>query len=286
MQRQEQMQFFITELADSLPADIAGRVRCVRSWPVLASIVLHGVLFFLILFCGVREPVGVAGVGRIALSFFEVGLGSLPNASGLHTAPLPQGVLAEAPPEQKGQSESPAMPEDAIPLHEQLPVTKGQQATRALRAKQPQRPQQVALASRTQGEQGIRTASLGGIPVQPTGESGLDALATRGSVADDGNPFGFSLGEVNGKPKVVKRVPVVYPVEARKKGIIGQVLVRFHLDEKGTVSHLHIKNAEPPDIFNQNALVALMQWRFQPAIHNNRPVPVWVELPLEFHLRQ
>jgi protein TonB len=101
----------------------------------------------------------------------------------------------------------------------------------------------------------------------------------------DGRPFGFSLGEVSVQPKVLKSVPVVYPVEARRKGITGQVLVRFHLDENGTVSHLHIKSAEPPEIFDRNTLTSLRQWRFEPAKHNRKAVPVWVEMPIEFDLR-
>jgi protein TonB len=119
------------------------------------------------------------------------------------------------------------------------------------------------------------------MPDQPDGASGAPAA----DMVGDGRPFGFALGEVSGKPKVVRIVQVVYPVVARKKRITGQVLVRFHLDEHGTVSHLHVKSAEPPDIFDRNTLTALRQWRFQPASHNSRAVPVWVELPIEFELR-
>jgi len=124
-----------------------------------------------------------------------------------------------------------------------------------------------------------------GVPERPAGEGAMDALATSGAVPGDNRPFGFSLGEVSGKPRVASSVPVVYPVDARKKRITGHVLVRFHLDEKGMVSHLHIKSATPPDVFNQNALTALKQWRFQPAIYNGKAVPVWVEMPIEFVLR-
>jgi protein TonB len=141
------------------------------------------------------------------------------------------------------------------------------------------------VVSGTQGEDGARRGSVAGRLEHSAEGDDLGNLATPGAVVNDGRPFGFALGEVSGKPKVLKSVPVVYPVEARKRGITGQVLVRFHLDENGTVSHLHVKSAEPPDIFNQNALNALRQWRFQPARHNKRAVSVWVELPIEFDLR-
>ena len=268
MPRQDQRQLFAEGAADSLPTEIANRPRRARSWPVLASIALHGLVFFLILLGDASAPVGAVGTGGGILPVFEVVLVSLKRGSGENAPPQAQDMLTDPPQEQKRQPEAASMPEDATPLRVERPQKSRQQATRALRKEQPQRPQQTTVVSGTQGE------------------NGLGSLATPGDAAGSGRPFGFSLGEVSGKPKVVKSVPVVYPMEARKKGITGQVLVRFHLDENGTVSHLHIKYAQPPDIFNQNALASLRQWRFQPANHNRKAVPVWVELPVEFALRQ
>ena len=262
-----------------MPTEIADRPPCVRSWPILASIVLHGALLCLLLLGGSGEPVGAAGTGGGVLSVFEVGLVSLTSGPKQNTAPQGQDMLTEPDPtpEQKQQAES-----DATALHVERPPKHEQQQPQSRR---PERAQQAAAVTETQGENGVARTDLGGMPDRPTGEGGLGTHAAPGAVAGDGRPFGFQLGEVNGKPKVVKSVPVVYPVEARKKGITGQVLVRFHLDENGTISHLHIKSAEPPDIFNQNTLAALRQWRFQPAKHNRQTVPVWVELPIEFALR-
>ena len=285
MPRQDQRQLFAAGATDSLPAKRIDQQPYSRWWSALASITLHGMLLFLILFGGSGGLVGMVGAGGNALSVFEVGLVSLPSASGQNTAPEAQDMLTAPPPEQKRQPEVAIMPEDATSLRVERPLKNGQKATRAQRTEQPQILQKSAAALGTQKEDGVRHASLSGISDQSSGKSGLDTLATSGTVPGDGRPFGFSLGEVNGQPKVVKSVPVVYPVEARKKGITGQVLARFHLDETGVVSHLHIKSAEPPDIFNQNTLAALRQWRFQPASHNKKVVPVWVELPVEFELR-
>jgi protein TonB len=236
---------------------------------------LHGVLLGVIVFGPTGAPAGVAGSGP--LSLFDVALLAPPNGSG-------QGA-AEPPPdsgsEQKQEPQAPVEPEDARPLQVECPQKKEPQPTPKRR---PERTQaQGAAVSGMQGEDGARRQSAGEMSDNPDGASG--ALAAPGAAAGDGRPFGFSLGEVSGKPKVVRSVQVAYPVEARKKGITGQVLVRFHLDANGTVSHLHIKNAEPPDIFDRNTLAALRQWRFQPASHNSRTVPVWVELPIEFELR-
>jgi len=285
MLRQDQKQFFAAGISDSLPAKRAEQQSCARWWSLLASIALHGMLLFLILFGDFGTTVGLAGEGGSILSFFEVGLTSLPGGPGQSAAPQVKKVFSDSSPKQKQQPESAAAPEDAIPSQVEPLKKDEKQATWEQQPEQAQGPQQGADVSGTHLEGGVHQGSGGGTADQHAGEGGLYALASSDAMAYGGRPFGFSLGQVSSKPKVVKSVPVVYPVEARKKRITGQVLVRFHLDEKGTISHLHIKSAEPANVFDQNTLAALRQWRFQPATHNKKAVPVWVELPLEFHLR-
>ena len=257
-----------------------------RWWPLFASMALHGTLLFLILFGDFSGTIGMVNIGGSALPAFDVGLVSLPNRSGQRTAPqAKKEMFADSSPKQKQQPESAVVPEDAIYLQVERLKKNEQQATRIQQPDRAQAPQQDAAVSGAHKEYGTRRDSDGGIAGQHAVRDDSGAFAYSGTVADNGRPFGFSLGEVSSKPKVVKSVSVVYPMEARKKMITGQVLVRFHLDEKGTVSHLHIKSAHPPDVFDQNTLAALRQWRFQPAIHNKKTVPVWVELPLEFQLR-
>ena len=99
------------------------------------------------------------------------------------------------------------------------------------------------------------------------------------------SPFGFSLSEVDSHPSVLRRVQPVYPETARSKKITGRVLLRFLLTENGDISHLHVKYAEPRDVFDNVSLAAVRQWRFAPARKDGRAVPVWVELPMQFDLR-
>jgi TonB family protein len=78
---------------------------------------------------------------------------------------------------------------------------------------------------------------------------------------------------------------VRYPETARKQGLVGHVLLRFHLDEKGGMSQLHVVQAEPPGVFEKAALAAVREWRFAPAERNGVPVAYWAELPMPFVLR-
>ena len=257
---------------------------------------LHGALAFLILLGGVRGAGDVAGANGGALSVLEVsllsppgGLGGRPQTPDAPTDALPSPMqqpevieTTDAIPSQAQESETAGTPEDAVPLRLEQPQKSGRQAARTRRSEREQRPQPKAPVAGRQEENGLRRDGAGGMVDQGAGEG---ASGTPAAAAGDEKPFGFPVGEVSGKPQVLQSVPVVYPVEALKKRMNGQVLVRFHLDESGRVSHLHVKNAQPPDIFNRNTLAAVRRWRFQPAIHNGRTVPVWVELPVEFELR-
>ena len=235
---------------------------------------LHGVLLGVILLGHSGAP---AGVADSPLSLIDVTLLAPPQGSGENTTDR------ESHPDPPGQTHQPeaAPPEEARPLRVERPQKHEAQPTPKQRPKRAQA--QAPAVSETQREDGDSRERVAGIAKDPDGRAG--APAAPGAADGDGRPFGFSLGEVSGKPKVLQSVQVAYPVEARKKGITGQVLVRFHLDEHGTVSHLHIKRAKPPDIFDRNTLAALRLWRFQPASRNSKAVPVWVELPIEFALR-
>jgi protein TonB len=90
---------------------------------------------------------------------------------------------------------------------------------------------------------------------------------------------------VDSKPKVLSRSKVRYPEMARKNKITGHVLLRFYLDEKGSIFRLQVIKAEPPGIFEDAALASVKQWQFAPAMKDGRPVPFWVELPMPFILK-
>jgi protein TonB len=73
------------------------------------------------------------------------------------------------------------------------------------------------------------------------------------------------------KPAVRKGlVPVeiikpVYPREAIRAGIQGgKVVCLLNVDEKGNVTEVKIKSAEPPRVFDREVVRTLMQWKFIP----------------------
>ena len=66
-------------------------------------------------------------------------------------------------------------------------------------------------------------------------------------------------------------VPVViirpiYPREAAMNGTEGWVKVEFTITEVGTVKSPRVVDAQPPRIFNREAIRAILKWKFKPRV--------------------
>jgi protein TonB len=58
----------------------------------------------------------------------------------------------------------------------------------------------------------------------------------------------------------------MYPREAAIAGIEGWVRIEFTITETGAVKDPAIVDAEPPGIFNREAMRALLKWKFKPRV--------------------
>lgn len=68
--------------------------------------------------------------------------------------------------------------------------------------------------------------------------------------------------------KRTKMVPPVYPAAALKKGIEGWVEVSFNVTQNGTVEDVEVRNSSPAEVFDDAAVRAVRQWRFEPVARN------------------
>ncbi len=83
-------------------------------------------------------------------------------------------------------------------------------------------------------------------------------------------------------PEAVTRVPPQYPDIAREAGVDGTVQVQALVGKDGHVKDVRVMKSIP--MLDAAATSAVKQWVFKPALSNNKPVAVWVAVPVKFSL--
>jgi TonB family protein len=85
-------------------------------------------------------------------------------------------------------------------------------------------------------------------------------------------------------PKVIKDVRPQYSKEALEKQIQGEVALEGVVTEQGTMTDLRVLKSLEPSL-DQAAIDAALQWRFEPARKDGKPVRVRVTLIMSFRLK-
>lgn len=96
----------------------------------------------------------------------------------------------------------------------------------------------------------------------------------------------FEIQEVDTPPSPLFKIKPRYPLIAKHQKTEGALLMQFTVNPKGETQDIRIMEADPPGIFNDSALEAVRQWRFNPGYKNGRPVSVRVSLPIKYHLEE
>ena len=86
-------------------------------------------------------------------------------------------------------------------------------------------------------------------------------------------------------PRPVTPIKPVYPDIAQEAGIEVQGLVQCFIDEKGKVKETIVVKGIPNTGLNESAVEALRKTRFRPAKQRERPVGVWITIPINFRLQ-
>jgi TonB family protein len=82
--------------------------------------------------------------------------------------------------------------------------------------------------------------------------------------------------------KRVRMVSPAYPDAARKRGIEGWVELAFTVQTNGTVDQVEVRNASPADVFDDAAIRAVRQWRFEPVERNGERIEQRAMVRLKF----
>ena len=83
---------------------------------------------------------------------------------------------------------------------------------------------------------------------------------------------------------LLKSVQPAYPVKAQGKKLEGWVDVEFTVSEAGKVKEVAVRAASIPGVFEDAAVKAVSQWRYQPILRDARPVPVRTQIRVRFVL--
>jgi protein TonB len=78
---------------------------------------------------------------------------------------------------------------------------------------------------------------------------------------------------------------LVYPEIARKAGVEGRVLVWAQIDVDGSVVRTKIVKSLGPNGCDEAAVNAIKSVSWKPAKQRDRPVKVWIAVPVDFKLR-
>ena len=86
-------------------------------------------------------------------------------------------------------------------------------------------------------------------------------------------------------PIPVKQMPPKFPIEMRRAGIAGDVVVAFRIKEDGTVTEVKAVRSSQRE-FEAAAIAWVTGWRYKPAALAGKPIAVEMSLPIVFTLNE
>jgi TonB family protein len=139
----------------------------------------------------------------------------------------------------------------------------------AMRAKAYERSAQMLTAAR---EVGARYNEAGVVQAEGELNAAREENALQTSIVSAANL------------KRTKIVNAAYPESARKRRIEGWVELAFTIQTNGSVEDVEVQNASPSDVFDDAAIRAVRQWRYEPVTRNGAAVPQRAMVRVKFAL--
>ncbi len=130
-------------------------------------------------------------------------------------------------------------------------------------------------------------SSVSGIQVEMPDYEGMNMTTASESLIGEVDNVVMTEDTVDNKPVASFTQQPVYPSRARSKNINGNVMLNILIGKDGAVKKIKVLEVDPEGYkFEQAAVNAVRNWRFQPATYKGKPVKVWATLPLGFELRK
>jgi protein TonB len=121
------------------------------------------------------------------------------------------------------------------------------------------------------------------------GFGGTASLASGGRIGGTGTGIDggeaaesiFAVGDLDQAPRLIFQVAPNYPLELRRRKVEGTVQLVFVVDQQGRVVSPKVENSTHAE-FDQPALEAIKQWKFEPGIRDQEKVVSRIRIPIRF----
>jgi protein TonB len=209
----------------------------------------------------------------------------------VHEAPIPQEAPPAPPPPAVRPPEPPSTSIEPEPAPRK-PAAVKKKSDRASSAPERTALKRVPVPTETAAEAQISSSpeaagnSVDQSAALPSPEAGVAAEAALASIpGEPGSSSGpVAFGSLEG-PGFLRRSLPRYPRRARDMGREGTVVLRVAIDQKGNLVNVEV--VQPAGFgFDEEALRAVRESTFKPAVRNGRPVACLADLPVRFVLRR
>ena len=142
------------------------------------------------------------------------------------------------------------------------------------------------MANNTMPQIGMPNSPLLGASLGSGRGSGIGSGTGSGLGPGTGGNYGGGLRHVGGgvsAPEVIFKVEPEFSEEARKAKFMGVVTVNLIVDTKGLPQNVRVIRGVGMGL-DEKALEAVRQYRFKPAMENGHPVPVQVNVEVNFQI--
>jgi protein TonB len=95
----------------------------------------------------------------------------------------------------------------------------------------------------------------------------------------------LSIAHLDNQPRTRFQATPIYPFEAKRSGMHGEVHVEFTVDERGHVIDPHVVRSSDR-IFDEPTLRAVAKWQFEPGRRHGVPVKFRMTVPVMFNVNE
>jgi len=104
------------------------------------------------------------------------------------------------------------------------------------------------------------------------------------TAANDPYPGAYRVGGGVSPPKAIYAPDPQYSKQARAAHVEGRVVLWLIVDADGLPQEIKVQRAQGMGL-DEEAIKAVQQWRFQPAMKDGKPVPVMINVEVNFRLK-